>query len=133
MPTIQAQTWKGSSFTIERTPAKASSTVILRFRGPLTARDIYSSLTPDSLDNILDPQPAADDGHPLLNILDLTDVPYMDSSGLGVIVRHYIRCKSKGDTLIVAGADARVLDLFRMTKVDGLILTVATVEEAESH
>jgi anti-anti-sigma factor len=133
MPTIQAQTWKTSPFTIERSEGKASGTVIFRFHGPFTARDMYSSLTPDSLNNILDLQPATDDEHPLLNILDLTDVPYMDSSGLAVIVRHYVRCKSKGVTLIVAGADARVLDLFQLTKVDGLIRTAATVEEAESR
>jgi anti-anti-sigma factor len=133
MPTIQAQTWKGSPFTIDRTEGKASGTVVFRFHGPFTARDMYGSLTPDALNGMLDFQPTADRGQPSLNILDLTDVPYMDSSGLGVIVRHYVRCKSKGVRLIVAGADARVLDLFKMTKVDGLIPTAATVEEAETH
>ena len=68
-----------------------------------------------------------------MNILDLTDVPYMDSAGLGIIVRHYVRCKSKGVRLIVAGAVPRVLDLFKMTKVDGLIPATATVKEAETH
>jgi anti-anti-sigma factor len=133
MPTVQAQTWKGSPFTIERTEGKASDTVVLRFRGPFTARDMYSSLTPDALNGMLDFQTTADGGQPSLNILDLTDIPYMDSSGLGIIVRHYVRCKSKGVTLIVAGAGPRVLDLFKMTKVDVLIPTTATVEEAEAH
>ncbi len=133
MPTVQAQTWKGSPFTIERKEGTASGTVIVRFRGPFTARDMYGSLTPDALNGTLDFQPTAGGGPPSLNILDLTEVPYMDSSGLGVIVRHYVHCKSKGVKLIVAGADSRVLDLFKMTKVDGLIPTTATVEEAETH
>jgi anti-anti-sigma factor len=133
MPKIQAQTWKGSPFTIERNEGKASNTVIFRFRGPFTARDMYGSLTPAALNGMLDFQPTADGGQPSLNILDLTDVPYMDSSGLGVIVRHYVRCKSKGVRLIVAGPNSRVLELLKMTKVDGLIPTTATVEEAEAH
>ena len=105
MPTVQAQTWKSSPFTIERNEGKTSGTVVFRFQGPFTARDMYGSLTPDALNGLLDFQPTADGGQPSLIILDLTDVPYMDSSGLGVIVRHYVRCKSKSVRLIVAGAD----------------------------
>ena len=54
MPKIQAQTWKGSPFTIERNEGKTSGTVILRFHGPFTARDMYGSLTPFALSNMLD-------------------------------------------------------------------------------
>jgi ABC-type transporter Mla MlaB component len=133
MPTIQAQTWKGSPFTLERSESKTSSTVVFRLHGPFTARDMYGSLTPDALNGMLDFQPTADDAPPPLNIFDMTDVPYLDSAGLGIIVRHYVRCKSKGGRLIVAGAVPRILDLFKMTKVDRLIPTVATVEEAEAH
>ncbi len=133
MPTIQAQTWKGSSFNIERTEAKAPSTIIFRLSGPFTARDMYSSLTPDALNSMLDLQPTEAGGPPSLNILDLTDVPYIDSSGLGIIVRHFVRCKSKGVRLIVAGACPRILELFKLSNVDGLIPTAATVEEAETR
>ena len=93
---------------------------------------MYGSLTPFALNNVLEFQPTAKGVQPSLNILDLTEVPYMDSAGLGIIVRHYVRCKSKGVKLIVAGADPRVFDLFKLTKVDGLIPAVATVEEAET-
>jgi ABC-type transporter Mla MlaB component len=134
MSTIQAQTWKGSSFTIKRTKDNASGTVVFCLSGPFTARDMYGSLTPDALSNMFDFQSPDDHGQPPpLNILDLTHVPYLDSAGLGIIVRHYVRCKSKGIALIVAGAGERVLELFKMTKVDGLIPMVATVEEAEAH
>jgi anti-anti-sigma factor len=133
MPTLQPQIWKGSAFTIERKEGKTPGTVILRLVGPFTARDMYGSLTPDALIGMLDFQPTADGGQPSLIILDLTEVPYMDSSGLGVIVRHYVRCKSKGVKLIATGVDPRVLDLFKMTKVDGLIPIAATVEKAETR
>jgi ABC-type transporter Mla MlaB component len=133
MPTVQAQVWKGSPFNIQREKGKTPNTVILRFHGPFTARDMYGALTPFALNNMLAFQSPGNDGPPALNILDLTDVPYMDSAGLGIIVRHYVRCKSKGVRLIVAGAVPRVLDLFKLTKVDGLIPATDTVEEAETH
>jgi anti-anti-sigma factor len=94
---------------------------------------MYGSLTPDALNDMFELNPTANGGLPSLNILDLTEVPYMDSSGLGVIVRHYVRCKNKGVKLIVAGADSRVLNLFKLCNVDALIHTAATVEEAETR
>jgi anti-anti-sigma factor len=68
---------------------------------------------------------------PLVNIHDLTGVPYMDSSGLGVIVTHYVHCQGKGIRLILAGASPRVLELFKMTKVDTTLPMATTVEEVD--
>lgn len=119
MPSIQPQVWKGSSFTVEQKEGKAPGTVIFRFAGPFTARDMFGSLTPDALSNMLDFQSA--DVPPALNVLDLTEVPYMDSSGLGIIVRHSVRCKARGVRLVVVGASPRVLQLFKMTNVDALL------------
>jgi anti-anti-sigma factor len=65
-------------------------------------------------------------------ILDLTDVPYMHSSGLGMIVRHYVRCQGKGVRLIAAGVSPRVLELFKLTKVEAVFSMTATVEEADT-
>jgi anti-anti-sigma factor len=132
MPTIQPQIWKGSPFTIERKEGKAPGTLIFRLTGPFTARDMYGSLAPDALGKMLDFQSPVDSRPPALNILDLTDVPYMDSSGLGIIVRHSVRCKSKGVRLLAAGVSPRVLELFKMTKVDDLFPMTATVEEADT-
>jgi len=66
-----------------------------------------------------------------VDILDLTDVPYMDSAGLGRIVRHYVHCRGKGVRVIAAGASPRVLELFKMTKSEVVIPLTATVEEAD--
>jgi anti-anti-sigma factor len=131
MPTSQAQIWKGSPFTIERTEGKAPGTVIFRLCGPFTARDMYGSLTPAALSNMLDFQSTPSEQAPAVNIVDLTDVPYMDSTGLGMIVRHYVRCQGKGIRLIAAGMSPRVLDLFKLTKMDAVIPTAPTAEEAD--
>ena len=127
----QAQIWKNSPFNIERKDGKAPGTVIFRLCGPFTARDMYGSLTPIDLQNLLDFQSTPSEELPALNILDLTEVPYMDSTGLGMIVRHYVRCQGKGVRMVAAGASERVLELFKLTKMDGVISTSSTVDDAD--
>ena len=122
---------QGTAFNIERKEGKAPSTVIFRLFGPFTARSMYGSLTPLALRNMLNFQSTPDEKPPLLNILDLTGVPYMDSSGLGIIVTHYVHCQGKGIRLILAGVSPRVLELFKMTKVDTTLPVSTTVEEVD--
>src|SRR5271168_1863354 len=141
MPTIQAQIWKGS-ITIERKQGKAPDTVIVRFCGPLTVRDMYGTLAPNDWQNLLEFRAIAGEGAPgddppavnipAVQIFDLTDVPYMDSTGLGVIAHHYVRCRTRGLRLIVAGANPRVLELFKMTKLDAILSMTPTVEEVDT-
>ena len=131
MTTSQAQLWKGTPFSIERQAGKASGTVIFRICGPFTARDMYGTLTPVGLRSMLDFQSTPGEQQPLVNILDLTGVPYMDSAGLGIVVGHYVSCQRKGIRLIAAGVSPRVRELFRMTKVDTTIPMTATVDEAD--
>jgi anti-anti-sigma factor len=124
-----AQVWKSSKFAIERTQGETPGTVIFRLSGPFTARDMYGSLSPNELRNTFESEEGGD-AH-ALHILDLTEVPYMDSAGLGLIVSHYVRCHSRGVRLVVAGVSPRVLQLFEMTTVDKFFPRVATVEEAD--
>jgi hypothetical protein len=80
-----AQVWKSLKFTIERSQGKTPGTVVLRLAGPFTARDMYGSLSPDALRSTFESE-EANDSHDLLmppqHILDLAEVPYMDSAGL---------------------------------------------------
>jgi anti-anti-sigma factor len=55
----------------------------------------------------------------------------MDSSGLGLIVTHYVHCQGKGIKLILAGVSPRVLELFKMTKVDTTLPVSTTTEEVD--
>ena len=127
MADMQAQLWKGSNFTIGHAMGAEPGTVIFHFTGPLTARDMYTSLTPAALRNLFE-LPAQ--VQTTVHIFDLTGVPYMDSSGLGLLVSHYARCKDRGIKLVLAGVSLRVLQLMQLTKVDALIPMAATVEEA---
>jgi anti-anti-sigma factor len=131
MPISQAQIWKGTPFSIERKEGKSSGTVIFRLSGPFTARDMYGSLTPVGLRNMLDFNSMPNEAPPVVNILDLTEVPYMDSAGLGIVVGHYVSCHCKGIRLIAAGLSPRVRELFQMTRVDTTIPMTTTVEEVD--
>jgi len=131
MSTIQAQIWRGTTFTIERRQNPAADAVIFRFSGPFTARDMYAALSPAALRSIFESDPPH---HvPSVNIFDLTEVPYMDSCGLGLIVGHFVRCQNKGIHLIAAGVAPRVLELFKTTRTDHLFPFTATVDEASSR
>jgi len=133
MSEIQAQIWKGSDFCIDRIQGKNPRTVIFRFTGPFTARDMFTSVAPTAFHHIFDCELTPSDDSPLTNIFDLTGVPYMDSSGIGMLVSHYVRCRGKGVRLIAAGANPRVVQLFKLTRVDSFIPMVATVDEAEAN
>jgi anti-anti-sigma factor len=123
------QVWKSSKFTIERNQGRTPGTVIFRFSGPFTARDMHGALSPNELRNTFESEEPADPH--VLHILDLTEVPYMDSAGLGLIVSHYVRCQSRGVRLVAAGVTPRVLQLLEMTKVDEFLPRTTTVEEVD--
>ena len=129
MSTIPAQIWKGSSFHIERSQGQAPSSLVFRFSGPFTARDMYATLTPAALKTLFETEPSPQ--HPAqITIFDLTDVPYMDSCGLGLVVAEFVRCQNKGVRFIAAGVKPRVLQLLKMTKLDHLFPMADTVDEA---
>jgi anti-sigma B factor antagonist len=90
---------------------------------------MYGSLSPTALRNTFEWEEGGDQH--ALHVLDLTEVPYVDSAGLGLLVSHYVRCQSRGVRLVVAGVNPRVLQLFEMTKVDGFFPRIGRVEEAE--
>jgi anti-anti-sigma factor len=58
-------------------------------------------------------------------ILDLSDVSYIDSIGLGVLMSVFSTLKAKGFTLIACGANqARVQGWFQCAKMDSVFLEI---------
>jgi anti-anti-sigma factor len=107
--------------TIERKEGKTPGTTIIQLTGPIT------------LVNLFDLQAQLRTGElPKLSILDLSGVPYMDSSGMGAIINYYVRCQNNGAKMIAVGVSSRVLELFKLTKTDVLIEQAASIEEAEA-
>jgi anti-anti-sigma factor len=127
----QAEISNRLPLTFEREVDEGPGTVVFRFSGPFTARTVFECQSPDAVSKMFDLQLMLPSGEPpAVNIFDLTDVPYMDSSGLGMVVRHYVRCQDKGVRFVAAGVNPRVLELFKLTNVDAVIPITTTVEEA---
>jgi anti-sigma B factor antagonist len=61
-------------------------------------------------------------------LLNLADVPYIDSAGLGEIVRTYTTVSRQGGQLKLVNLTKRITDLLMITK----LLTVFETFEAES-
>jgi anti-sigma B factor antagonist len=107
--------------TIERGGGKNPGTRIFRLNGPLTLRNLFE-LQAELRGSALPP----------LTIIDLSSVPYMDSAGMGLVMNHYVRCQTNGTKLVVTGANNRVLDLFKVTKVDTVLPLAPNIEVAEA-
>lgn len=105
--------------TIETSPGSRADALVLRLRGPLTLATLFS------LQDALHAQAAP------LTILDLSQVPYIDSAGLGTILMFYVSAEKSGRKLALAGVTERVLSLIRMTRVDTVLSMFPSVEAAE--
>jgi anti-sigma B factor antagonist len=91
---------------------------VLRLKGPLT----YENLS--SFQNAIRREDS------LTMILDMTEVPYVDSAGLGSLVSTYVTGQKTGRRVVLTGVNDRVLKLFEITRVEPLFLIFSTVWEA---
>jgi anti-sigma B factor antagonist len=110
---------KQVSLSIEVLPGKSPAIRVLRADGPITLQN-FTTLQAEFL-KLQVP----------VTILDLSKVPQMDSAGLGVILKYYVAAQKRGHKLILSGVNDRVLDLFKLTRVDSLIPIADNVEQAE--
>lgn len=63
-------------------------------------------------------------------ILDLSDVPYIDSVGLGSLVSTHVSHQKTGRCLVLTGVTPRVLKVLKITKVNDFFMTFPTTWEA---
>ena len=107
------------TLTVESVAGKSEGTRIVRVTGPVL------------LNNFFGLKSELEQNQPPVTILDLSGVEYMDSAGMGAIINFYVSSQRRGNKLIAAGVNQRVLELFKLTHVDSQIPISATVEEAE--
>src|SRR5271155_752771 len=91
---------------------------VLSFRGPLTMENVPPFL------NAVRREDAA------TMILDLSGVPYLDSSGLGCLVSACTTCAKSGRRMALTGVNKRVLKVFEITKVEQIFLMFPTLSDA---
>ena len=98
----------------------APGACILKLNGPLTIRTLF------------DFQAVSRQATTKPVIVDLTNVPYMDSAGLGCVVSVFTSCQNRGFGFAVCGLSSRLQSLFDVTHVSTLLPTFDTLERAEA-
>ena len=96
--------------TFERLDNKTNGARVFRVVGPFTIRNLFE------IQAALRAEPL-----PKTTVIDLSQVPYMDSAGMGVIINSYVHCKNRGTEFVAVGVTDRVKALFELTRVDRLI------------
>jgi anti-anti-sigma factor len=106
------------SLVIERFEGANQAQRVLRLNGPLTAT------TAVPFQNALRGENAG------TMILDLSQVPYMDSVGLGSLVGMYVSCQKAGRRIALSGLNPRVWQLFQITKLEPFFLVFPSLADA---
>lgn len=103
---------------IESLPGTPRGQGVLFLRGPLTMENVSQFKT------------AVQRQEAPKMILDLSEVPYIDSIGLGSLVSTYVSMQKSGRWIALVGVNDRVSKLFEITRVHNLFLTFSNVWEA---
>ena len=92
---------------------------ILRLQGPITISNLFEF---QSL--------VRANSNPKL-ILDFTDVPYIDSAGIGALVGAHVSHSRENRSLGLVGVSQRVVNALKVTRVDTFFKLYNTVADAE--
>ncbi len=97
----------------------ASGARILKVSGPLTIQTLF------------DFQRMVREETTKPIIVDISEVAYMDSAGLGCVVSAYTSCQRNQRAFGITGLTDRIRTLFAVTHVDGLLPCFDSLEAAE--
>jgi anti-sigma B factor antagonist len=64
-------------------------------------------------------------------VVDMSEIRYVDSSGLGVLIGSYVSLERNSRRLLLAGLNDQIWDLFRTCKIDDVFTRYRTVADAE--
>lgn len=93
---------------------------ILSLKGPLTIQTTF------------DFQNAARAETSPILIIDLSEVPFVDSAGLGALVGALVTAQKANREVAFVGANSRVKALMDMTKVSSLFRLYPTIQDAQA-
>jgi len=102
---------------VENTPGAT----VLRLHGPLLLGNFFPLQTMVRSDNSA------------LLIMDVSDMPYIDSAGIGCLVGAHVSRENSGRKLVLVGANDRLTASLKVTKVEQLFTLAPNVEQALSH
>jgi anti-anti-sigma factor len=93
---------------------------LIKLSGPVTLRTLFEF------------QEAArkEAGKPV--IIDIAQVPYMDSAGLGAVISIFASCQRTSRGFAIIGVTDRIRTLFQVTHCDGMLPCFDSIEAAEA-
>jgi len=97
---------------------KAPGTTVLRLHGPLLLGNFFPLQTMVRADNSS------------LLIIDVSDMPYIDSAGIGCLVGAHVSRDNSGRKMVLVGANDRLLTSLKVTKVEQLFTFAPNAEQA---
>ncbi len=118
---IESKAMQERPLHIEKIADPDGSDIVLRIHGPLLLGNFFPLQTAVRADSSK------------LLIIDVSDMPYIDSAGIGCLVGAHVSREHSGRSLIIVGANDRLLTSLKVTKVDQLFTFAPTVEEARRH
>ena len=65
-------------------------------------------------------------------ILDFSQVPYVDSAGVGAIVNAHVSLLNAGRRLALAAVQDRIRTLMKVTRVEEVLTVYPTLQEAQA-
>ena len=107
--------------TIVNAPGASGEQRILQLNGPITIATLF-----DFRDTVRGEKTAK------TLILDFTQVPYVDSAGVGAIVNAHVSCVNSGRRLILVAVQDRIRTLMKVTNVEQVLTFFPTLEEAQA-
>ena len=108
------------AFQVVSRPGSSNNVQILNVKGAITHSS--SAAFQDAVAGATSPR----------LILDLSEVPSLDSMAVGALVRVFVSCQKSGRKLAFVGLNHRVRNVLQITGVDPLFDIYAAVAEAEA-
>ena len=63
-------------------------------------------------------------------ILDFSEVPYVDSAGIGAIINGHVSCSNSGRRLALVAVSDRVRMVMKVSRVDTILSVYPTLQDA---
>jgi anti-anti-sigma factor len=106
---------------VVRDSGATGSTTIFRLKGPLTLTTLFQ------LQNALREIGSVD------TVIDVSEVPYIDSAGLGTILSHWAHTQRTGHKFALTGVSPRIDVLLEITKVNTVLPMFKTAGDADRN
>ena len=100
--------------------------------GRIEGERILKLTGPFTLSTLFEFQDAMRVNHPPVIIVDLSDVPYMDSAALGSVMGLHVSCHQHNRRYALVGASERLQTVFRVSGVNSILVTYPSLAEAEA-